>query len=828
LINAFASISKNTVLLDPACGGGTFLVRAYDRIKYLDKDAEHSELLNKIFGCDILSYSCHLSTTNLAIRDLIDDDNFPIIHRGDFLKLAPGDKFAIHPVRMQAGGLPVKIKEILIHNNHFDSIVGNPPYIDARDLGADLRDKYHNCILKEWPQYNWSKESNIYLYFWNQAYKFLKQNGVIALLTQSGWLDTEYGFPLQLWMLERFRIIAILESDIEPWFTDARVSTAITVVKSENDENERNNNLVRFVTLKKRIADVIEYSNISNIHKRCNFFVEQILNQSNDITTKDYRLRIVKQGELKFEGSVSKDVYRGSKWGRYLRASDSLHKLQNKHKNSFVELGTFGDLKRGITTNCDPFFIVEDQSFNIIETINENEIKSKFNIEKRELISRQFKIIKRADGALFALENRYLTPILKTGRGLNRFATSNFENNHYCVVLPVDKDCLSKHAKLYVKAAEREGWHQRASFRHAIDADRDWYVLREREVCDIIIPKAVQYSPLVILNDDKMIVNQRLYQLKLLDGYNSKAIAAILNSTISCSERYAAVKSFGREAYIELEVFSTQWMRVLNPTIINKRNEGRLEKIMESLIKREMGSLVESSLLNCSLKEAQLYDFNHPVGRELWPNELVQEDRNELDRIVLEMMGYSSEKIENYIELFYNDLVAYTRRLRILELEAQENRRGQKGVVTSSARDLADELWLFIEKYKNFKPRTITKDFLEDNESIMHFHVPTGKKAKIAERELFDNGNDWKCDFGGNRIELPTREHCELVVTLSKYGFYGEQALPISKESAKKINIQISNYLNELKLHFDKSTMDITTNENLRKKIIIEAFRRLR
>ena len=40
-------------VLDPACGSGTFLVRAYYRKWELDKRLSNQELLSGIYGCDI-------------------------------------------------------------------------------------------------------------------------------------------------------------------------------------------------------------------------------------------------------------------------------------------------------------------------------------------------------------------------------------------------------------------------------------------------------------------------------------------------------------------------------------------------------------------------------------------------------------------------------------------------------------------------------------------------------------------------------------------------------------------------------------------------------
>lgn len=52
LINTFCIRSVDNVALDPGCGAGTFLVRAYSRLKRLDSGKHHEELLEQLWGID--------------------------------------------------------------------------------------------------------------------------------------------------------------------------------------------------------------------------------------------------------------------------------------------------------------------------------------------------------------------------------------------------------------------------------------------------------------------------------------------------------------------------------------------------------------------------------------------------------------------------------------------------------------------------------------------------------------------------------------------------------------------------------------------------------
>ena len=70
IINTFCIRDPNTKVADFGCGAGTFLVRAYARIKHLDPSKSHKEILKQLIGVDISKFAAHLTTINLAIRDL--------------------------------------------------------------------------------------------------------------------------------------------------------------------------------------------------------------------------------------------------------------------------------------------------------------------------------------------------------------------------------------------------------------------------------------------------------------------------------------------------------------------------------------------------------------------------------------------------------------------------------------------------------------------------------------------------------------------------------------------------------------------------------------
>jgi len=57
---------------------------------------------------------------------------------------------------------------------------------------------------------------------------FIKENGYLGLLTHGSWVDVDYGKYLQEFFLKHFKIVAILEPQVEHWFPAVDVNTSIT------------------------------------------------------------------------------------------------------------------------------------------------------------------------------------------------------------------------------------------------------------------------------------------------------------------------------------------------------------------------------------------------------------------------------------------------------------------------------------------------------------------------------------------------------------------------------------------------------------------------
>src|SRR5207237_1551877 len=150
VINAFCIRKANNVTLDPACGSGSFLVRAYYRKCQLDSRLSHEEALEQLYGCDINPFPAHLATLNLAARNISNRENYPRIVRVNFFNVTPGETFCELP---RASGIyEGRLDREKIVLPELDAVIGNPPYVrqeqipKAADLKRTLRDQSKEYI----------------------------------------------------------------------------------------------------------------------------------------------------------------------------------------------------------------------------------------------------------------------------------------------------------------------------------------------------------------------------------------------------------------------------------------------------------------------------------------------------------------------------------------------------------------------------------------------------------------------------------------------------------------------------------------------------------
>ena len=78
----------------------------------------------------------------------------------------------------------------------------------------------------------------------------------MGFITSNSWLDVAYGYELQKFFLNKFKLIAICESRCEPWFEQSAINTVFTILERSDDIKANRENLVRFIKFKKPLKEL--------------------------------------------------------------------------------------------------------------------------------------------------------------------------------------------------------------------------------------------------------------------------------------------------------------------------------------------------------------------------------------------------------------------------------------------------------------------------------------------------------------------------------------------------------------------------------------------
>lgn len=305
LMLSFGLESGDGPVADFACGGGTFLVRAYARFKALDPALTHQQLLERLYGCDISAFAASVATVNLAVRDLVFQDNYPRVTTTSLFQVDPGLPY------MQIPGPDDTEAEVVVPP--LQAVTCNPPYVRVQKLSRSLRTEAETILGQNSPPppvpAKVSGLANYHLFFWLHAARFLRPDGRLVFITAGEWMDSDYGGVLQEWLLDHFCILAFVESMAEPWFSEARVGTVVTVAERCDDRVGRDTNLVRFVTLRRPLSNLYGSPSGSRDHfERVDRLRDRIFGLTEEVGESDeLDWRTIRQGDLRALGMEGVD-----------------------------------------------------------------------------------------------------------------------------------------------------------------------------------------------------------------------------------------------------------------------------------------------------------------------------------------------------------------------------------------------------------------------------------------------------------------------------------------------------------------------------------------
>lgn len=673
----------NGIYADPTCGSGTFLIRLYDRLVYLNNHRKkHEEILNQIWGLDIGKFPAELSTINLFRQEASNFENFPRVRKDDIFDIYTGREIDFPPNNVNYKG---NYNKIMIKIPAFHGFVGNFPFIRQELIEKSVKGykqkiseiityeyfkQYPNLfktkgitdammesfqqktepeqkeLLAHWlegknVELRLSGQADIYSYIFLHTAALLKSDGSFAIITSNSWLDVSYGSVLKEFFLAHFKVKMLVASWAEPWFDDAAVNTVFTVLEKCNKQEERDNNLVHFVKLKQKLEELIPERNLKfesqnrwrridgivNTIEMAKYSANKINETISSFENEQMRVRMVKQGALKQEIESQKEL---SKWGKYLRAPDVYFEILERCHDKLVPLKTVADVRFGIKTGVNEFFY--------LQPISENK-------------EQQTILCKNSRGWQGEIESCYLKPVIKSPKESDSIVIDPKKLKNLLFICNKSKAELKKANHLltlrYIEWGEKQRTKENKLWSEvpSVHGRKYWWFLPDNKPGKILFQMINNERFIVYNNKDEVKVDHNLFEYLINDEHYSDFAYKYLNSTF-----FALIKEVNSRINLGDGATKTEGVDWNNLMLIP-------QKILT----------VNINIDKISKRKIE------PISKEV-----KKKDRQQLDKAVLEAMGLEPEI---YLPKIYAGLTEMVKER--LELPKMRQKRKQQKVEVS-------------------------------------------------------------------------------------------------------------------------------------------------
>jgi len=367
-------------IVDPACGSGSFLLGAYQKLLdwHLDyysslekppKEATYPSksglrlsikekkriLVNNIYGVDIDSQAVEVTKLSLLLK-VLEGENKDIFeaqqkliqeralpYLGDNIRcgnslvdndifnsdMSPEELQNIKPFNWE------KAFPKVFADGGFDVVIGNPPYVGEKGNKETFRD-----IKKtEWGKKYYYTKMDLFYYFYHKSLDLCKDNGRISFITTSYFLTADGAVKLRNDIKERSNILRIINFNELQVFENAKGqhNTILILSKSKNKKKcEVYNSELSGALTNILFKDIFKQKNIfkkipSNqlFHGEDNLIFLEGLSSSNDENSKDYIINNI-LNKIKGSNPLLKEIMSVN-----AGADVTISKITKKHIDNF-------------------------------------------------------------------------------------------------------------------------------------------------------------------------------------------------------------------------------------------------------------------------------------------------------------------------------------------------------------------------------------------------------------------------------------------------------------------------------------------------------------
>lgn len=516
-------------ILDPACGTGSFLDAAYDRIWLLSQRKKvhpsHPQVLEHLHGVEISKFPIHLSAMRLALKDTTYVSDVDL-KETDFFKTAPENYDVI------------------------DVTLCNPPYLrhevipraEKRYIRSRIASSLGAIYKRKYP-YSPGRADK-YFYFVEYSTSFLKPQGLAGWVLSDKFLVNTSGKDLKRFLLDHYKIKAMIKFGRRS-FPDFMVDVCLVVLEKLKADEKIDEHQTVFLKVKQEMP-------LSDIES--------------SIARQKQSSNAIRQIVIKHQ----RDLDPNQRWADFFIDTSVLDRL--KGVKGIVPISCVCSfIKRGRDDGCSEFFYPHKylDDFDIDDFLVDG-LKSSRDIGTL--------ILKSEDCEKLLLIPSGVDLKSPKSNGLREFI-------EFASTDTFDPDYRDRTTKKYEKVPDRTTVSNNSRRSH-----RPWYSFDPgSNDYHIIIPRMVRTYFKVLLTQAKPYLSTNFWGIKLRDKLSMDdvvdldryLIAAFLNSSLGELQ----FENIGRKyvGLIKMERPDIQELVVINPLFVSKDDKLEIKELFSQL-----------------------------------------------------------------------------------------------------------------------------------------------------------------------------------------------------------------------------------------------------
>lgn len=415
----------------------------------------------------------------------------------------------------------------------FDVIIMNPPFIRHHGLTKKRQEQIHNLLGKKDVPF----KMDLWGYFLIHVVNFLKEGGSIGGIFPWSLLQAEYAKKIREFLLGQFE------------------SIQVHLIGKQMFENT-----------KERVLILVCHNYRKETQKIKFHYSYEILNEEVSYVIKNH------------------NTWLSSPWDACV-SSEAIQRVKEIASDlNFKPLSQFADVKIGIVTGANSFFILDNDNI-----------------------------------STWDIPSNFLIPIINRSSKLNQFSLSPSQVENYLLSVPEESELPNK-LKEYISSGEQKGLHTRYHTRKR----KKWYCIEDRKPSDAFLHYMTKETPYIVFNPENVLCTNaihRIYFHNNIDKEQQKWIQFTILSSISQFFVETLGRTYG-DAILKLEPGKTA--NVVVAACLNRSYPHHLEKEIQSYLKcsnkRAAMKIVDDWFIQSELisKENMEYIQDHyKLGRDL-------------------------------------------------------------------------------------------------------------------------------------------------------------------------------------------------------------------